>query len=385
MSEISRAIRADLTKGFPNGNPLENIGLSPSILDLGLTNDELYIYCRTMARHLTAHFHSDRPEMRTAEAQATQRVFEDAFNSIKKDRALFERALDEFRKVKSEERANVRVLRTSLEGARSLLEGYRSRETQMTELERRLAGEKETVEREALLNRSRALVLEEAGQRIEQIHTTNRALKIENVGLKSVNRGLFRYVSFQGVVDGKPHVHVYDARIVVAASLSQGITPSFRKRDTFIEDERWEREFYRMLLLYMPRAMTRRVLERWKVFLAKQKKDGFAMFAPHLQVFELKAGRPRLVLGRADKFASKEWRFLGSTHQGEKFTFKHLRSQPERPDIQENLVPFLVPGGLLVAGKVVPNPPGKGPKGNTPPKAGYRVMWEAKRLILDAF
>ena len=82
-------------------NPLRTIGLSPLILELGLSDDELYEYCRDMARDLVVHFHPDR--IGTAPtAVEHQRRFAGAFEALK-DRHVFDNALSEFKQQHSEE------------------------------------------------------------------------------------------------------------------------------------------------------------------------------------------------------------------------------------------------------------------------------------------
>src|SRR5215475_16172602 len=73
-------------------NPLTMIGLTPTILDLGLTYEELYEYCTRIARALFACVHPDRHH-------GTQRPealhFSEAF-ALLKDREVFHAALREF-------------------------------------------------------------------------------------------------------------------------------------------------------------------------------------------------------------------------------------------------------------------------------------------------
>jgi hypothetical protein len=73
-------------------NPLTMIGLTPAILDLGLTQDELYEYCTRIARALFACVHPDRHN-------GTQRPealhFSEAFDLLK-DRQVFHAAITEF-------------------------------------------------------------------------------------------------------------------------------------------------------------------------------------------------------------------------------------------------------------------------------------------------
>jgi hypothetical protein len=73
-------------------NPLTMIGLTPAILGLGLTQDELYEYCTRTARVLFACVHPDRHN-------GTQRPealhFSEAFDLLK-DRKVFNAAIKEF-------------------------------------------------------------------------------------------------------------------------------------------------------------------------------------------------------------------------------------------------------------------------------------------------
>ena len=73
-------------------NPLTMIGLTPAILGLGLTHEELYEYCTRIARALFACVHPDRHN-------GTQRPealhFSEAFDLLK-DRQVFNAAIAEF-------------------------------------------------------------------------------------------------------------------------------------------------------------------------------------------------------------------------------------------------------------------------------------------------
>ena len=73
-------------------NPLTMIGLTPAILGLGLTQDELYEYCTRTARTLFACVHPDRHHG-TQRPQALH--FSEAFDLLK-DRQVFNAALKEF-------------------------------------------------------------------------------------------------------------------------------------------------------------------------------------------------------------------------------------------------------------------------------------------------
>jgi len=73
-------------------NPLTMIGLTPAILRLGLTQDELYEYCTRTARALFACVHPDRhPGTPRPEALHVSEAFD-----LLKDRQVFHAAITEF-------------------------------------------------------------------------------------------------------------------------------------------------------------------------------------------------------------------------------------------------------------------------------------------------
>jgi len=75
-------------------NPLTMIGLTPAILGLGLTEDELYEHCTRIARALFACVHPDRHHgIQRPEALH----FSEAF-ALLKDREVFHATLREFQK-----------------------------------------------------------------------------------------------------------------------------------------------------------------------------------------------------------------------------------------------------------------------------------------------
>ncbi len=73
-------------------NPLTMIGLTPAILSLGLTHEELYEYCTRIARALFACVHPDRHHG-TQRPEALR--FSEAFDLLK-DRQVFHEAITEF-------------------------------------------------------------------------------------------------------------------------------------------------------------------------------------------------------------------------------------------------------------------------------------------------
>ncbi|TSC62172.1 MAG: hypothetical protein Greene041614_647, partial [Parcubacteria group bacterium Greene0416_14] len=97
-------------------NPLEIIRFSPDILKLGLTNDELFDYCRRSARFLLAKKHPDSsPGEGVASAIALR--YSDAFDQLS-NREVFDRAITEFREIHSYVRSEERTLHVQLANLR---------------------------------------------------------------------------------------------------------------------------------------------------------------------------------------------------------------------------------------------------------------------------
>jgi predicted DNA-binding transcriptional regulator AlpA len=82
-------------------NPLKMIGLTPAILGLGLSNDELYKYCQKMAQQLFVLVH---PDGHNGDQRPEVIRISDAFDLLK-SRDIFNQALVDFRITKSGEMA----------------------------------------------------------------------------------------------------------------------------------------------------------------------------------------------------------------------------------------------------------------------------------------
>ncbi|MGD0977402.1 MAG: hypothetical protein ABR875_03890 [Minisyncoccia bacterium] len=123
-------------------NPLVSIGLTESILTLGLNDDQLFRIIRSYIRQLVAQIHPDRTGR---EPSPEQKSFLDAFNLLD-DRETFKLALTEFKNLKAEDRKESRILKqanTSL----------RKRISQTEEEVKKLADAKSDLQKEEALFR----------------------------------------------------------------------------------------------------------------------------------------------------------------------------------------------------------------------------------------
>src|SRR3989344_1060393 len=98
-------LRALDPSGAPLENPLEVIGLSTGILNLGLSDDDLYDHCRKVARSLVVRFHPDRAGTDPVVTEQ-QRRYAKAFEELD-DRGRFDSCLQNFKQNRSFERTEV--------------------------------------------------------------------------------------------------------------------------------------------------------------------------------------------------------------------------------------------------------------------------------------
>jgi len=114
MSLLSRTLRRQLTGQFPQGNPLAIIGVSPQILELGLTDDELFDYItKDIARRLVMRFHPDRIADNRPDIELLQRKYAEAYELLQ-DRETFDKALAEFIQTRGEQRSDYELMRRTL-------------------------------------------------------------------------------------------------------------------------------------------------------------------------------------------------------------------------------------------------------------------------------
>ncbi len=110
-------------------NPLVIIGLTEAILDLGLSEDQIYSVVHSYGRQLAAQVHPDRPQPNVSSERQGQIL--SAFDVLN-DRDNFAKALAEFRTIKAEDRREVRLLVQTLAALRHQIAGY---ETQFERVE----------------------------------------------------------------------------------------------------------------------------------------------------------------------------------------------------------------------------------------------------------
>lgn len=125
---MARQLRRQIAGLKEEENPLIVIGLSRNVLELGLTDDELYDYIvKDVALRLVARMHSDRIGTDRPGIKARQQRFTDAYQTIKDSRRKFDEALAEFREGRSEALSDRRNIKQQLGFTHARLEEARKR------------------------------------------------------------------------------------------------------------------------------------------------------------------------------------------------------------------------------------------------------------------
>ena len=145
-------------------NPLTMLGLTPAILSLGLTRDELYEYCTRIARALFACVHPDRHNgTQRPEALRVSEAF-----ALLKDRSVFHAAITEFQGQQRQGSAPFSYRSTEADTLRLRLQELQRRNSVLMREEKKL---RERVHHLEQVN----TILRQAVQRYEATHTTQSA------------------------------------------------------------------------------------------------------------------------------------------------------------------------------------------------------------------
>jgi hypothetical protein len=145
-------------------NPLTMIGLTPAILGLGLTHNELYEYCTRIARALFACVHPDRHNG-TQRPEALR--FSEAFDLLK-DRQVFNAAIKEFQGQRRQGSAHTMPRSKEVETLRLRFQELQRRNILLMREERKL---RERVQHLEKVN----AILRQSVQKYEESHANQRA------------------------------------------------------------------------------------------------------------------------------------------------------------------------------------------------------------------
>lgn len=352
MSELARSLRKQADGGFPHGNPLVNIGVSADVLDLGLTEDELYDYLvKGVARQLVMRIHPDRvgPDKRP-DLELLQRKYTRVYEELQ-DRPTFNKALAEFRNLKSEERSEIRVLRRVLESSRQSLDSYRAKEVELTRGVGRLKQDRLRFDEEDARQR---LIVPNLEASIKGLEAHNSRLRTLNRSRGSKNQDLLRYIALLGG-DNTYHakgVFAFEAKWVIAAMLIPSMVT--HKVPSATRDRKWKPEFLSAVEpLGVPQDQLEAVLRQWKksstLLKTPVEKELDRAAGLRMIAFQLNEGKMKVVWGW-DSIRFRGNRVIGcipsTTMQ---IGRQQLIELPSLDTMFYHLTPMLTVGGLLVS------------------------------------
>lgn len=227
MGSFARQLRKDFEAAPPWGqiNPLVIIGLTEAVLDLGLTEDQLYNSVRSFARQLSAQVHPDRNPANISLDRQKQII--GAFDFID-HRENFSMALSDFKELKAEDRHENRLLTRGIEALKQQLYVHKDNVYELEEKRKKVEDDR----RNYLMNKASEPEL------IPELNRMNGVLIAENKRLNRLNNSLhhgvldwkFKYTAaFKYIMKLIQPPNAFDAKWVATATLlhSNPITPEY--------------------------------------------------------------------------------------------------------------------------------------------------------------
>lgn len=389
VRDLKKRVEHSLGQGPAWGevNPLVVIGLTEAMLDLELTEEQMYKAVRGYVRQLASQIHPDRQTKNVSEKRR-QQIFQ-AFE-ILDDRRQFSKALSEFRSLKSEDRKETRMLREILANTQESLARLQEKEAEFVNGLDQLGRDR------LLFEAQRAPILE----MVESLRVQNKALaeqvktipplntKIGNLNGKIDSlqekllaaekryKRLFVYISQLGAVSGSlESVSAFDSRWALVASLTRRSGKSVRAP---AGDTGWSKDFHRVAHLYIDRHSRKLMLGRWRAFCEKfgSVSDKGRLY-PTLHLLEMTGGKARVIYGPKALWLSG--RVVGSVSPSDYLIGESDLVHSLFGDVVlRHLTPRLVVGGLMVLEKT--HKTGIYREGHEFP----RPNWETRRIILGA-
>lgn len=383
MNSFADSLRERLEKATGKGppwgdvNPLVMIGLTEAILDLGLTEEQMYPAVRGFLRQLAAQVHPDRNPVNVSSSRQQQIL--DALNYLD-DRENFSRALDHFRTLKAEDRREVKILSQTVDSLRR-----QSKELDKKEVTLRAEKESFVAMRDAFRKQQSKEPLQ-VPKLEETIQSLARGLDRSEKFAKEEQRlhqtWLRRYGQIQHYMlnlgsapwPGPPfYPFAFDAKWVVVVTLS------FRKfqykdkaKTKTEEEERKDKQEKRTKLVHfwtpknkngktreeflasideagVPEDRVEEIMESWDKAakrLQRPDENKANVLALTIAVLKLSAGSSSLLFGDPQTAIG---RVIGSMSPHEKsLTRKDFKPQSQI-QIFEEMIPFLVPEKLLIS------------------------------------
>lgn len=360
MDDFTRGLKKDVQVALGKGsdwdvNPLVVIGLTEAMLDLELTEEQMFKAVRGYVRQLASQIHPDQNASKISDERRGQ-IFQ-AFEVLD-DRERFSRALAEFRLLKSEDRKEIRLLRESLARAKAEVEVVKAKEDLLQKERRKLDRDKDQFDREDGNRKLVVAALREEANR--SAHEVRRA-KSQARGWKARYESLDLFTSLtldDRGLEQVSGVSVFDARWLAIACLvaSTHINPK-ETYEVLGEGGVVASNLHEaMNTLEISADNQEAVIERWKagfeIFSTPESTGYRGNFIPQLVLLKLSAGRPTCVYGQKSVVAGG--RIIGSIPQSRQSVGRRqLTHLIEADSVFKNLSTVLSVGGLAVHGELL--------------------------------
>ena len=361
MDDFTSALRAQVqgatgkNNKWGDVNPLVVIGLTESILGLGLTEDQIHAVIRSYGRQLAAQIHPDRPDIQSKSmSEDRQREILDAFNTLD-DSAVFQRALAEFRNLRAADRRETHILSQALHSLRAQVASSEAQSRTLRESREAFEAEKREFEKQ---KKEEPLLIPTLQEEIASLYRKDKdreedikAAKQSTVNWTRRFDSLATYLSELGSSGhGRPGLMAAEANWVAVVSLFRPPTVA----PTPTADDGTVRPEFRTAALLA--GMSTEAVE---ILLTKWRDASTQMGSPDwsesrrlplcLTILGLRAGKPtKLFFG--DRTVALGGRIIGSTPPEKVSAGRRLLASAVAQDtILATLSPYLLPGGLLVS------------------------------------
>lgn len=350
-----RSVREQIEKAtgqaLPWGdvNPLVVIGLTEAILDLGLTEDQMYPVIRGFLRQLAAQVHPDRGAANVSGDRQKQIL--SALDYLD-DRQNFSRALDHFRTLKAEDRRESRIARQELSSMRVRLRDFEGQWKDLEAGRHALEGDKQEFRRQVENEKFQVPVLAQQLEELQEELKNAQSVITSYRERSSSSRRQFEHIAEYFAYAGRRDrgdmlaVNAFDAKWVAVASLwpvdALAQSPLEQGKEAFMG---------KALPIVGSENRVSMILDAWQYAVSSfnephgREKKWLPM---GLSILKLEGGNPTLVLGH--RWAAYGGRVIGSLPPDKiNVSRSHLIYQVAKDIVFESMSPFIVAGGVLVS------------------------------------
>ncbi len=360
MNGFARSLRANLEKATNQGppwgdaNPLVVIGLTEAILELGLTESQIYPVVRSFVRQLAAQVHPDRKPVNVSADR--QREIMEALDFLD-DQDHFVMALKDFRELKAEDRHETSMLRKTVTFLRDEIARHEQEKVFLEDAKKLLEKERADFLREKKEDPPQVPRLKESlaviGQSLSDTEADLRATKKQLAESRRQFEGFLGYVHYMasGLPPHPGAVFAFDARWIALASFwsDPNVDPSPIDAQGSIKPFHYQEIFK----IVKKKAIVEEIIASWKrvaELVDAPEMRGPSSYALGLGMVKLKKGwATELAFGHRRTFPAGG-RIVGSVPpQRMPVTRSMLVHQPAKEGVLASLTPWIVPGGFLAS------------------------------------